>query len=217
MYEVELKVPADLDDVRHRLEAAGAVHESTILQADTYYDAPHRSFPETDEALRIRRVSTAEDSSATSSPDQESDTSAPNVSAADIIDAGEEAAVESTDSESRLTYKGPLLEVESKTRVEHETAVEDDEAMAATLTKLGFEPAATVHKRREQFALEGYTITLDSVDGAGEFLEVEADAETEADVEAVREGAQRLLEQLDLDPDDQIRTSYLELVLEARD
>ncbi|MFP9192898.1 class IV adenylate cyclase [Natronosalvus vescus] len=205
MYEVELKVPAVLDDVRKRLEAAGADHESTLLQEDTYYDAPHRSFPETDEALRIRRESAVRDSSPPTVGAQESN--GPT--------SGESGAHGASDTDSRLTYKGPLLEAESKTRIEHETTVGDDEAMDAALTTLGFEPAATVRKRRERYALEGYTITLDTVDGAGEFLEVEAEAETEADVESVREGAQRLLERLDLDPDEQIRTSYLELVLES--
>ncbi|WP_440769112.1 class IV adenylate cyclase [Natronorubrum sp. DTA28] len=181
MYEVEVKVPADLDAVRDQLEANDGTRERAIVQKDTYYDAPHRSFVETDEALRIRRESNPE--------------------------AG-------TD-ETRITYKGPLLDEESKSREEHETTVGDGETMDAVLTNLGFEPAATVRKERERFALDGYTITLDSVDDVGEYVEVETDVETEADLESARDGAYDILERLDLDPDEQLRTSYLGLLLES--
>ncbi|QFU83578.1 class IV adenylate cyclase [Natronorubrum aibiense] len=181
MYEVEVKVPADLEAVRTRLEGLGADRERAIVQEDTYYDAPHRSFVETDEALRIRR----------------------------------ESSRESGADKTRITYKGPLLDDESKSREEFETAVGDGGTMDAILTNLGFDPAATVRKERERFALEGYTITLDAVDDVGEYVEVEIDVEDEADLETAREGAYDVLEQLGLEPDDQLRTSYLGLLLES--
>ena len=119
---------------------------------------------------------------------------------------------ESTDDGSRaaVTYKGPLVEAESKTREEVETRVEDGEAMDRLLRELGFEPAATVEKRRERFDHEGYTITLDSVAGLGEYVEVETESET---IAPAREGAVALLSELGLDPSDQVRTSYLGLLL----
>lgn len=189
MYEVELKVPASgaLETVRKRLEARGAEHLGAVVQEDTYYDAPHRTFAETDEALRVRRETIRGDHA------------------------------DEPGGESRLTYKGPLVEAASKTRTEHETAVDDGEAVHAALTKLGFEPAAVVRKERDRYALSGYTITLDAVDDAGEFVEVEADAAEEADIDAVREGAIEVLERLGLDPEDQLRTSYLELVIASRE
>lgn len=180
MYEVEVKVPADLEAVRDRLTALEARPLGTVVQVDTYYDAPHRSFPETDEALRIRRESS-----------------------------------DGAGAESRITYKGPLLDDESKSREEFETAVGDGETMDAVLTNLGFEAAATVRKERDRYRLDGYTITLDAVDDVGEYVEVETDVESEADLEAAREGAYDVLERLDLDPDDQLRTSYLGLLLES--
>lgn len=176
MYEVELKVPADLGVVRGRLADRGAAFEGWVVQEDTYYDAPHRSFPETDEALRVRRES----------------------------GAGED--------EARLTYKGPLVESASKTRTEVETAVGSGDAADAILTNLGFEPVATVRKDREQATLEGYTVTLDRVEGVGEFVEIETEAE-EGGIDPAREGAIEVLEGLGLDPGNQVRTSYLELLL----
>ena len=61
MYEVEVKVPASHDAVRRRLEEVGADRVERVRQTDTYYDAPHRDFAETDEALRVRRESVADD------------------------------------------------------------------------------------------------------------------------------------------------------------
>ena len=54
MYEVEIKIPASVDAIRERLADAGADRRGRHRQRDVYYDAPHRAFAETDEALRIR-------------------------------------------------------------------------------------------------------------------------------------------------------------------
>ncbi|ATW89729.1 adenylate cyclase class 2 [Halohasta litchfieldiae] len=178
MYEVELKLRADHEDLREKLGELGADHVDSRTQNDTYYNAPHRDFAETDEALRIRHETT-----------------------------------EHSEAVAKITYKGPLVEAESKTREEHETVVVDEEALSGILSGLGFEPAARVEKEREFYELDGYTISLDSVSGLGEYIEIEQEA-TEDDIEAVREGAVDLLSELSLDSSEQIRTSYLGLLLE---
>jgi adenylate cyclase class 2 len=176
MYEVELKVRTAHEPVRERLASLDATPLGTVHQEDTYYDAPHRAFAETDEALRLRRETQDEET-------------------------------------TRLTYKGPLVEAASKTREERETAVADADEMAALLDALGFTPAATVEKDRAVFECRGYTVALDRVDGLGEFVEVEQEA-TDDDIERVRDGARDLLTDLGCDPDEQVRTSYLELLEE---
>lgn len=176
MYEVELKVPADHETVRDRLDRVGADRRGAVEQADTYFEHPVRDFGETDEALRIRRERRDEESVAW------------------------------------VTYKGPLVEAASKTREEYETGVADAATMERILREIGFEPFETVEKRRERFTVDEYTVTLDTVDGLGEFVEVETEAET---IEPAREGAEAVLLDLDLDPDDQVRTSYLGLLVEA--
>ena len=186
MYEVEIKVPADLDAVRDRLRAAGAERVGARRQTDTYYDAPHRDFAETDEALRIRRE-------------------AP-------LSEGETGTAEGEETVA-VTYKGPLLDDASKTRAEHETGVDDGEALAAVLSGLGFEPAATVEKRREFWSYDGFTVTLDAVTGLDEYVEIEREVESEAAVDATREAAVDALDRLGLDADEQVRTSYLGLLL----
>lgn len=180
MYEVELKVRADHEQVRRRLEELGADSRGTVEQEDTYYDAPHREFGETDEALRIRQQRP-------------------------------EGAAGAT---SVITYKGPLLEDGTKTREEHETAIEDADSIDAVLRGLGFEPAYVVRKVRARYEHAGYTITLDRVEDLGEFVEVER-AVPESEVDSAREGAIDVLETLGLDTDDGITTSYLGLLLEG--
>jgi adenylate cyclase class 2 len=184
MYEVEVKVRADHDAVERALRERGADSLGAVVQEDTYYDAPHRDFAETDEAFRIRR-------------ERDGDAS------------GEPTA--------KVTYKGPLLEDESKSREEFETGVADGETMAAIAEHLGFEPAATVRKERARFELDGFTVTLDSVDGLGEFVEVETETDDDDAIATAREGARDVLADLGLDPDEQIRTSYLGLLLGAED
>lgn len=185
MYEVEIKVRADHDSVRGALENREVAVLNTVTQADTYYDAPMREFAETDEALRVRRE---------------------RADSEDGRSRGQDAET------AKLTYKGPLVDESSKTREEHETAVEDAAAIEATLDALGFEPVATVEKRRERFALDGYTVSLDAVTDLGEFVEIEKEVE-EAEIDEAREGAVAVLESLDLDPEEGIRTSYLGLLL----
>ena len=193
MFEVEIKVPADVDAVRERLREAGAERVDARRQRDAYYDAPHRDFAETDEALRVRRE-------------------------APLPDGIDSRAAEANDRDSppettKITYKGPLLDEESKTRAEHETEVADPEAAAGILSGLGFESAATVEKRREFWAYDGFTVTLDAVDGLGEFVEIERAVDDEASIEAVRDDALDALDRLGLDGAEQVRTSYLGLLL----
>ena len=200
MYEVELKLRADHESVRAALDDAGATLDRRVRQVDTYYDAPHRDFAETDEALRLReevreRLGKSGPESATGSEER-----------ADVADA---------ESTTRVTYKGPLVEAKSKTREEHETAVADGDEAAGILAGLGFEPAAVVEKDRTFFTLDGYTVSLDRVDGLGEFVEIEAETAESDDIGEVREGAADVLRRLGFDPDDQIRTSYLGLLLDA--
>ena len=191
MYEVELKLRADHETVQAALGDAGVAPDVRVRQVDTYYDAPHRDFAETDEALRLRR-----------------ETRHPPEAGADT---GRESRSTTT---TELTYKGPLIEAESKTREEHETPGADGDDAADILAGLGFEPAAVVEKDRTFFHIEAYTVSLDRVDGLGEFVEIEGEAAQSEDVADVRDGATAVLQRLGLDSDNQIRTSYLGLLLD---
>ena len=211
MYEVEIKVPADLDATRERLREVGAERVAAKRQRDTYYDAPHREFAETDEALRIRRETPLAGGSGSSAGDDG------GLSAGDDggLSAGDDGGLSEgpPDPAATVTYKGPLLDDASKTRTEHETGVDDGEALAAVLSGLGFEPAATVEKRREFWSYDGFTVTLDAVTGLDEYVEIEREVEAEREVDAARDAAVEALDRLGLDADEQVRTSYLGLLL----
>ena len=206
MYEVEVKVRADHETVRERVAALDADFQGTIRQEDTYYDAPHREFAETDEALRIRRETPVE-------------TGADDGDGIENAGPGSTLETDGTRAETTvITYKGPLVDADSKTRHEAETAVEDAETVHEIFTRLGFTPAATVPKRRSTYTAtdEEWTIVCDRVEDLGEFVEVELEAD-EGEIEAARERVYGILRDLDLDPADGIRTSYLGMLLDGAD
>lgn len=209
MYEVELKVPADHDAVREALERLDAEAIGTVEQADVYYDAPQRDFAETDEALRLR-----------TERDRDAHGAAEEATAAET--APDRSQTDST--AGVLTYKGPLVDEESKTRREVESPVVDAEGIDDVLQAVGFDAAATVEKHRERYRVDDVVVTLDSIADLGEFVEVETEvphgSSAKGDDEAIaaaREELEGVLELLGLDPADGIRTSYLGLLLDERD
>jgi len=119
-----------------------------------------------------------------------------------------------------ITYKGPIVDKQTKTRHEIEIAVgrtpDDFDRMRELLVMLGFQPVRPVEKTRAVFHLawEGRDLELavDSVDNLGTFLEIEALAE-ENERDSARDSILRLAERLNLKNPE--RRSYLQLVLEA--
>lgn len=117
---------------------------------------------------------------------------------------------ETDEKEDILIYKGPLMDSESKTRKELEAVVTDSAAMIAILEKMGFEEATIIDKEREFYSVNDYTIALDSVVGLGQFVEIEM---VTSEIETARDGALELLRELGLNPEEQIRNSYVDLKL----
>ena len=72
-----------------------------------------------------------------------------------------------------ITYKSANRSDVGQRRDELECGVENGETTAQILTSLGFFPVVTVRKERTEFKKGGITFCLDSVDGLGEFFEVE--------------------------------------------
>ncbi len=109
-----------------------------------------------------------------------------------------------------LTYKGPRLPGDAKTRTEHNVRVADDPT--ALLAALGWTPAATLQKTRTSATLDGCQVELDYVEGLGHFLEVEA---TGTDAAVAGASVESLLAKLGFGDAARIHTSYLELALQA--
>jgi len=124
-----------------------------------------------------------------------------------------------------LTYKGPKLDQETKTRCEEEVRLADGsdvrDTCYALIRHLSFEPVATVTKHRRIATTEcgGFTaeIALDDVAGVGQFVEIEIsiDSETADDsaLNLARQALTDLAQELDLAESE--RRSYLELQLYA--
>lgn len=131
----------------------------------------------------------------------------------DFSETDEALRIRSVNGRSVLTYKGKKLDSVSKTRPEFETEVDGD-STRSILVALGFFESGVVHKKRKLFSCQGMTIALDSVEGLGEFIEVEKQAED--NIEEHREEIFRFLETLGIRQEDSIRTSYLEMMLEKK-
>lgn len=55
MLEIEIKVRVPhIDEIKNRIHTIGGQHSETVIEEDLYYNAPHRDFAVTDEALRVR-------------------------------------------------------------------------------------------------------------------------------------------------------------------
>ncbi len=108
----------------------------------------------------------------------------------------------------RITYKGPKVDSETKSREEIEFGVESAEKAMDMLKRLGFVEAGIVEKVRETYSLNGVEISIDSVVGLGHFIELEIQGEN---TEENRERLFSLGKELGLR--DYIRESYLEMIL----
>ncbi|MCI0361153.1 MAG: class IV adenylate cyclase [Planctomycetaceae bacterium] len=120
--------------------------------------------------------------------------------------------------ENCITYKGPKIDRETKTRRELEVPLASGQAAFEQYTKLlvtlGFGVVATVRKRRERvhLAWHGHAVevALDTVDRVGLFAELEVGTDENGIAEAKRAIAS-LAGQLGLAASE--RRSYLEMLL----
>ncbi|HEV3259648.1 MAG TPA: class IV adenylate cyclase [Gemmataceae bacterium] len=121
-----------------------------------------------------------------------------------------------------LTYKGPKLDAQTKTRTEIEVAVADGDEAAADfsdlLVHLGYRPVAVVRKRRHIYRLEvdGFPleVCLDEVEELGRFAELEILA-PEDRLEPARAALLKMAARLGLAGSE--RRSYLELLFASRE
>jgi adenylate cyclase, class 2 len=117
-----------------------------------------------------------------------------------------------------LTYKGPKIDRETKTRKEIEVAFADGSSaktdLLRLLAELGYRPVAVVSKHRRVYELERDAFTLqvclDEVEKVGTFAEIEIMAE-ETKLEAAKAVLNAVATQLGLTQTE--RRSYLELLL----
>lgn len=126
--------------------------------------------------------------------------------------------IRSIGAENRVTYKGPLVDTESKTRREIEIPFQQGdtgrEQYRDMLLLLGFQSVFVVEKQRESFHMtwrgQAVELALDTVDDLGDFVELEMQCGFE-EIEATRNRLWELAKSLGLEV--QERRSYLRLLL----
>lgn len=112
------------------------------------------------------------------------------------------------DDGAYLTYKGPKLDSETKTRLELSVRVDDADVAESILEALGFSRFAVVRKIRAKYRLGDAIIALDDVESLGRFVEVEIGASHDN-----AKDRERVLEILSkIGSGEIIRLSYLELL-----
>jgi adenylate cyclase class 2 len=124
----------------------------------------------------------------------------------DFSKSDEALRIRRSGEEWKLTYKGPKLDGETKTREELE--IDIDPKVRGILEKLGFEEVMTIRKSRRVLMLDEIEFSLDRVEGLGDFVELEYKGES---VEAGRRMIFLTMERLGLEGSE--RRSYLELLL----
>jgi len=144
-----------------------------------------------------------------------------NHPARDFATTDEALRIRRTDAGCFVTYKGPKLDAETKTRREIElplTQCDDSHGQdwPELLAALGFREVATVSKTRDSYTVSRgefvVEICIDRVDRVGDFAEIEIVAH-----EPELESAKRVIAQLEVElgltqPE---RRSYLEMLLDS--
>lgn len=110
-----------------------------------------------------------------------------------------------------ITYKGPKIDKNSKTRKEIEMGIDDSEKCAGIFEAIGFRKVRAVRKNRQYFTYKNFEISLDDVEGLEPYMEIEIALEDGNDYDDAQKSIFELFEKLGI-TDGFERTSYLELL-----
>ena len=110
-----------------------------------------------------------------------------------------------------ITYKGPKIDSESKTREEIEITIEDSEKCSKIFEHLGFKKVRTVRKNRQYYTYENFEISLDDIEGLDPYMEIEIALNDGEDYSEAQNKIFELFSKLGIE-DGFERTSYLELL-----
>ena len=194
MIEVECNLKIDSKDhIESMLKELGFKYVKTVYENDTYFDNEDGYVRNHDSALRIR---------VTKEPD-----------------------INKTTTE--VNFKGAKFDNRTMTRPEYETVVSDPAILEKILNSIGYfgvEPK--VNKARVLYELSSntydsrlisnssessYSVTacLDTVDGLGDYLELEILVDDECEKDTALERIDSLLNKIGYSIDDSTTTSYL--------
>jgi adenylate cyclase, class 2 len=111
---------------------------------------------------------------------------------------------------ARLAYKRKINEAGDS--LEHEVVVESAETMRAILVDIGYKPVTVVAKSRVEVKEDSVALALDTVEGLGDFLEIEIMAPDDADLSATEQRIMAMASTFGLTSDDLELKKYDELL-----
>lgn len=190
MIEVEVKLKIDsAESIEKKLIELGFKKGQTLQEIDYYYNGVDRDFRASGEALRLRLVESLDGSAV-------------------VADRPGEPLIQ-------MTYKGPKLDNVSMSRVEHQVNIDNFETMLSILSSLGYKPVEPVIKLRRELFSEEICACVDTVDGLGDYLELEIMADEESQRENALDKISIVLKQLGYSISDTTTTSYLSMLEKA--
>jgi len=127
----------------------------------------------------------------------------------DFAETDEALRVRRSGGDVEVSYKGPRMRSSAKARLELTVSADGD--VEAVLEALGFRKVAVIRKRREYYSYGSLTISLDDVEGLGQFVEIEAVASSEVSLGEAEAEVSALAERLGLA--ERVDATYLELYL----
>ena len=110
-----------------------------------------------------------------------------------------------------ITYKGPKIDKQSKTRREIEMGIEDSQKCSGIFEAIGFKKVRAVRKNRQYYTFENFEISLDDIEGLEPYMEIEIALSDGEDYSEAQKSIFDLFERLGI-TDGFERTSYLELL-----
>lgn len=129
----------------------------------------------------------------------------------DFTQTDEALRIRTTNNDIFITYKGPKLNSEAKTRKEVEMSIESAEKAKDIFEEIGFREVRTVRKNRQYYTFENFEISLDDVEGLNPYMEIEIALGDDNDYSEAQSEIFNLFERLGI-TDGFERTSYLELL-----
>lgn len=187
MVEVEIKLKVDSADlIEKKLVELGFKKGQTLQEIDYYYNGVDRDFRESGEALRLRLTESLDGSAL-------------------VADRPGEPLIQ-------MTYKGPKLDKVSMSRVEHQVNIDDFETMQSILSSLGYKPVMPVVKLRRELFGEAMTACVDTVDGLGDYLELEIIVDEENQREDALNKIADVLNKMEYSISDTTTISYLSML-----
>ena len=129
----------------------------------------------------------------------------------DFAQTDEALRIRTTNNNIFITYKGPKLNKDAKTRKEVEMSIESAGKAKDIFEEIGFKEVRTVRKNRQYYTYENFEISLDDVEGLNPYMEIEISLEDGNDYDDAQKSIFELFEKLGVTEGFE-RTSYMELL-----